>query len=85
LPDKGKDYENRRISELATDIVNELLKSGEPMRVDISTGGTAEKCGPNFTHCGTYQCIKSFKCGHENGFTCSQKFSDSADFRMTLG
>jgi hypothetical protein len=86
LPDSEDDYAKRKIHELATDIVNELLKSGEPMRVDISTGGTAEKCGPNFKFCGgSYECIKKFKCENAGGFNCGGGFKDSADFTMTLG
>jgi hypothetical protein len=85
LPDSEDDYAKRKIHELATDIVNELLKSGDPMRVDISTGGTAEKCGPGFSYCGTYSCIKKFKCENEGGFTCQMTFKDSKNFTLTLG
>ena len=83
MPDTEEGYEKRRIRELAADIVNELLKSGDPMRVDIKTGGTAEKCGPNFGHCGGYECIKKFKCESAE-FVCVS-FKDTADFTLTLG
>lgn len=40
MPDKEKDSD-RKIRDLASEIVNELLKTGEPTRVDISTSGVA--------------------------------------------
>jgi hypothetical protein len=86
LSDTEKDSDKRRMRELARDIVNELLKSDESIRVDVTTGGTAERCGPSFGHCGgSYECIKKFRCEHTGGFTCGGTFKDSPDFTLTLG
>ena len=84
MTDKEKDSE-KKIRELATDLINELLKRGEPISVDISTVGTAEKCGPKFVSCRNYDCIKKFKCQNTNGFECWGTFTDSADYKFTLG
>jgi hypothetical protein len=46
MPDE-KDS-NRKIRELSRNIVNELLKTGEPLHVDISSEGAVAKCGPKF-------------------------------------
>jgi len=83
LSDKEKDSE-KKIRELASEIVNELLKSGKPVDVNISTGGTAEKCGSNFDLCVEYACKKKFDCTSTNGFGCG-KFSDSKDYSISLG
>ena len=85
MPDKEKDSD-RKIRELSKEIVNELLKTGEPLRVDISTGGTIAKCGPNFVSCQNYDCIRKFKCEATTGtFLCYGTFKDSADYTLTIG
>jgi hypothetical protein len=83
MPDKEKDSD-RKIRELSRNIVNELLKTGEPLRVDISTGGAAAKCGSTFTSCSKYTCTKAFKCTATR-FDCTGTFKDSKDYTLTLG
>ena len=84
MTDKEKDSE-KKIRELATDLINELLKRGEPISVDISTVGTAEKCGSKFDLCQDYKCTKKFRCEATNNFSCRGTFTDSADYKFTLG
>ena len=56
--------------ELASEIVNQLLKSSEPLRVSVSTAGETAKCGPKFGNCGDYECISKSKCQRPSSFTC---------------
>ena len=88
MSDKEKDSE-KKIRELASEIVNELLKSnkaasidlgGKFIDVDISTGGTAEKCGPKFGSCEDYKCQSNFKCQYSLGFNCGKNFTCSGRY-----
>jgi len=84
LSDKEKDSE-KKIRELASEIVNELLKSNEPVSVDISTSAALETSGNNQT-CPKkgYTCqAKKFKC-KGTSFKCLGKFVDSKNVSFSL-
>ena len=84
MPEREKDS-NKKIRELASEIVNQLLKSSEPLRVSVGTAGETDKYGPKFGNCGDYECISKSKCQHPSSFTCQNTFKDSADYTMALG
>jgi len=86
MPDKKeKEDSDKKIREMTKDIVNELLKSGEPVRIDISTGGTIAKCGPANYTCNDpgYECSSKFECKSAS-FSCFGTFKDSADYTFTV-
>jgi hypothetical protein len=83
MPDKEKDSD-RKIRDLASEIVNELLKTGEPLRIDISSESTIAKCGPRFGSSNKYTCSTNFVCTGAQ-FECTGKFKDSKDYTLTVG
>jgi hypothetical protein len=87
MPDKEeKRNSDKKIRKMAIDIVNELLKSGQYVRVDISTGSIIEKCGPKFAGCGDYKCPKTanFKCQATPKFDCIPNFTRPKDFVFSV-
>ncbi len=85
MPDKKeKEDSDNKIREMTKDIVNELLKSGEPVRIDISTGASIAKCGSKFIQCGDYDCKKNFTCEAPKGFKCTGAFADAAKYTLAL-
>jgi hypothetical protein len=89
LPDKRKKDSDKKIREMAIDIVNELLKSGEHMNADIGieTGDIiAKKCpGPVNYVCPTedFRCTK-FSCNVKDQFICLGKFTGARDFAFSV-
>src|SRR5215211_1045143 len=83
MPDKEeKRNSDKKIRKMAIDIVNELLKSGQYVRVDIKTADIiAQQCKASFGFCGDYTCPKKFDCQYAKGYRCG-KFSDSKDFTL---